>query len=134
MITGYCTGSTIAAWTGGPVSPIRVVTYTGALSIPVVTIHGIRNGKLEGVVSGNVRLFAGSHLVLVDGSGAFSIRDNKLLTNMIKIHIPEGMRFVASKKGKKYYPAGSAAAGNLAPANRIYFPDAQSAERAGFKP
>ncbi len=39
---------------------------------------------------------------------------------------------VASKRGKKYYPVGSAGEENLAPDNRIYFSDAASAERAGY--
>ncbi len=130
-ITGYCTGNTIAAWTRGSSVP-RVATYTGALSVPVVTINGIRNGKLEGMLSGGVRLFAGSHLVLVDGSGSFAIGDTKLLTNIIEIHIPPGMKFVASKKGKKYYAVTSASAGNLSPANRVYFPSEAAAEAAGF--
>lgn len=133
LMTGYCTGNTIAEWTGGSSPSFRVITYSGAVNVPVVTINGIRNGKLEGALSGNIRLFAGSHLVLPDGSGSFSIGDSKILTNRIEIHIPDGMRFVASKKGKKYYPVESASAGNLSPANRVYFPSAEAAERAGFK-
>ena len=39
---------------------------------------------------------------------------------------------VASKRGKKYYSVGSAAEESLTPDNRIYFPDAASAERAGY--
>lgn len=101
--------------------------------MPVVTINGIRNGKLEGVLTGNVRLFAGSHLILPDGNGSFAIGDGKLLTNRIEIRIPDGMNFVASKKGKKYYPVESASAGNLSPTNRVYFPSAEAAEKAGFK-
>jgi hypothetical protein len=44
----------------------------------------------------------------------------------------EGMKFVASKQGKKYYPVGSAQAENLKPENRLYFPDAAAAEAAGY--
>ena len=47
---------------------------------------------------------------------------------------PAGMHFVASRRGKKYYPVGSPAAAALKPENRVYFPDAAAAEDAGFIP
>lgn len=87
---------------------------------------------LVGVVTGDVRLIARNHLIIPAASGSFAIADTTLLTNIIEIHIPEGMQFVASKRGKKYYPVHSASAGNLSPANRIYFLSSQAAEAAGY--
>lgn len=46
---------------------------------------------------------------------------------------PEGMRFVASKRGTKYYPLESAGAGSISPANRVFFETASDAEKAGYK-
>jgi hypothetical protein len=40
--------------------------------------------------------------------------------------------FVASKSGKKYYPAGSAQADKIAEENRVTFSTAEEAEAAGF--
>ncbi len=40
--------------------------------------------------------------------------------------------FVASKKGKKYYPVGCQAAKSLSATNRIYFEDAAEAEAKGY--
>lgn len=45
----------------------------------------------------------------------------------------EAMPFVASKRGKYFYPAQSKSAARLAPQNRVYFPDAASAEKAGYR-
>lgn len=40
--------------------------------------------------------------------------------------------FVASKKGKKYYPINCAGAKSLSESNRIYFKDAAEAEAKGY--
>ncbi len=40
--------------------------------------------------------------------------------------------FVASKSGKKYYPAGSAAGNKIAEENRVHFATAAEAEEAGY--
>ncbi|HRH31421.1 MAG TPA: hypothetical protein PK950_02025 [Candidatus Paceibacterota bacterium] len=40
--------------------------------------------------------------------------------------------FVASKKGKKYYPVDCAGAKSLSESNRIYFKDAAEAESKGY--
>jgi hypothetical protein len=50
----------------------------------------------------------------------------------VTVPVPPGMRFVASKKGKKYHAVDSASGERIAPENRVYFPDAASAERAGY--
>jgi hypothetical protein len=85
-----------------------------------------------GSVSGGVRLVAGGRAIVPARDGSFAIHDTKLLTNHVIITIPDGMRFVASKRGKKFYPVESADAQRIVPANRVYFPDEQSARNAGF--
>jgi hypothetical protein len=45
---------------------------------------------------------------------------------------PAAGAFVASKKGKKYYPVGCAGAKSLSESNRIYFKDAAEAEAKGY--
>lgn len=100
--------------------------------IAVVRLEGIRDGALSGTMSGDVRLFAGADLVLPAASGAFRITDRSLLTNIVTVRAPEGMRFVASRRGEKYYPVGSPEGDRLAPENRIYFRDGAAAESAGY--
>jgi hypothetical protein len=47
--------------------------------------------------------------------------------------IPDGMKFVASSKGKKYYPVFSASGNRITPKNRLYFRTAKEAEIAGYR-
>ncbi len=132
LVTGYCAGAALAAWTVYPSSSIRIMEDATVSDVPVVRIDGIRNGKLTGSVSGDVRLVAGSSQVPVTGSGRFTVSDRSILTNVIDVRVPPGMRFVASAKGKKYYPVNSAGGNQIVPQNRVYFPDEASAKKAGY--
>lgn len=129
---GFCAGAIVDAWMFHQASPIAVIADESSPSVPVVRIDGIRNSALVGSMNGNLRLIARDHLIVPDASGFFIIHDAKLLTNMIEVHIPPGMKFVASKRGKKYYPVASASAGNLSPANRVYFASEAAARAAGY--
>ncbi|MDD5040992.1 MAG: hypothetical protein PHX87_01150 [Candidatus Peribacteraceae bacterium] len=101
--------------------------------VPTVHLDGVYNGSLKGSMLGEARLFLGSTQITPDASGAFLVPAGSLLTNKVEIAIPTGMRFVASKRGQKYYPVESASASNLSPANRIYFSTAEEAEGAGYR-
>lgn len=102
--------------------------------IPVVQVEGVREGMIVGRISGDVRVFWGDDMVLPDGSGSFRLRSDILLTEEVQVQIPEGVRFVASRKGKKYYPVTSAMGERIKPENRVYFPTADDAEASGFLP
>lgn len=99
--------------------------------IPTIRIDGIRNSQLHGAIVGDARFVLGDTILI--SSGAFTIDASSLLTNTVDIIVPDGMHFVASSRGKKYYPVFSAAANRIVPRNRIYFPTAAAAERAGYK-
>jgi hypothetical protein len=132
LLSGFCTGSVIDAYLFHPAPVPRVIADDSPSPVPVVRIDGIRNGVLVGSVTGDVRLAARGRSILPDGSGSFVITDRSVLTNEIRIMVPAGMRFVASKRGKKYYPVDSASAAGLSPSNRLYFTNAAAAERAGY--
>lgn len=100
---------------------------------PTVRIDGIRNGNIEGSILGNVRLLFGEQYVVPNAQQHFSVDAKPLLTNIITIEIPPGMRFVASSKGSKYYAVDTAGGSNIAIKNRVYFTTAQAAEQAGYK-
>lgn len=127
------TGSVASAWVVRSDASLQIVedTQTGS-DVPVVRIEGIRNGELVGSTLGNIRLVGRGKIIAIEEDGSFAIRDNALLTNVITIHVPEGMYFVASRRGKKYYPVESASAQNLSIENRVYFPDEISAQKAGY--
>ena len=109
--------------------PATILREDTRALVPVVRIDGIDGRELIGVARGEVRLFHGEHQVLTSGSGAFRIT----LPGLTAV-APSGMRFVASKRGSKYYPAGSPGAERLSPANIVYFRDAAHAEAAGYLP
>ena len=114
-----------------PVPPTILVEDRRPL-ISVVKIDGVEDGQIIGSAHGQVRLFLDGRMVIPNASGAFRVPAGNLFQNVTTVRIPPGMRFVASKRGKKYYPVQSRSAEKLAPANRVYFRDAPSAEAAGF--
>ncbi len=98
----------------------------------VIILEGLRDGKIVGSVEGDVRLWIGDEQVLPDEEGKIAEKPGVLLVNEVSVLVPEGMQFVASKRGKKYYPVLAKSGENITPGNRIYFEDAKSAERAGY--
>lgn len=111
--------------------PLQIVEDNRA-AIPVVELLGIKDGKLEGDLLGDVRLFLGGKMIIPNGSGSFSVSADSLFINYIQVKIPDGMEFVASKRGKNYYPVSSSAGERIVPRNRLYFIDSNAAEYAGF--
>lgn len=102
--------------------------------VPVIQIHGVRDGAIRGEIQGEVRLFVGEDMVIPDGSGFFAIAPNFLRTEEITVAIPSEMQFVASRRGKYYYPVLSPQAQRLVPENRLYFRGEEEATAAGFLP
>ncbi|MDD4627976.1 MAG: hypothetical protein PHE68_01115 [Candidatus Peribacteraceae bacterium] len=131
-LLGYLIGRIVTCRLALPQTPIALTEDIRPL-VPTIRVDGIRNGYLEGSVVGDGRFVLGGHAVVTDHSGAFRVPAAPLLTNMITVTVPEGMKFVASKNGKKYYAVGSASAAQIAPINRIYFRTAEAAEQAGYQ-
>ena len=111
--------------------PITLVPDTRP-KVPVVKIYGIENGKLIGSVSQEVRLFIDDVIAITNASGAFAVPADSLFTNFVTVQVPEGMNFVASKRGKYYYSVTSSKGEGNSVKNRVYFPDEESAQEAGF--
>lgn len=101
--------------------------------IPVVAFQGIADGKLQGNVKGDVRVFVGDDIILTEDDGTFAVSPGPLAINNISVLIPEGMHFVASRRGKKYYPVLSKSGEKIVPENRVYFRTRAEAEEAGFR-
>lgn len=133
LTIGLLVGSTLTAWIHRTPPSIQLMEDADDGGVAVVRIEGIRNNALRGTAEGDVRVVADGSIVPVDESGAFVIRDTNVLTNVIHINVPAGMQFVASSRGKKYYPVDSASAQNLSIDHRIYFKTAADAEAAGYR-
>jgi hypothetical protein len=106
----------------------RIVVDTRP-TIPVVTIEHVRDGRLIGTASGMVRFASSGDIAVINESGSFVLPvtiSGGAKPGMV------GMAFVASRRGKYYYPSGSPGAGRLSPKNLVYFRDAQSAQAAGY--
>lgn len=111
--------------------PVAVRSGSGA-TVVAVTFDGFRDGLLRGRSAGPIRLFAGDEAVEVAADGSFAFDHPGFHIEEVTVPVPAGMKFVASRKGKKYYSVISAAGERIAPANRVYFPDEASARAAGF--
>ena len=123
--SGFLTGRLIA----NQQSPITLSSDTRPL-VPTINIEGIRKGLLHGSIKGSARISIGSQLLT--HSGTFALDASDILRNEVSIFVPEGMQYVASKRGKKYYPVLSRAGEKLSPKNRVYFRTSALAETAGY--
>ncbi len=132
LIVGYLLGRLITERRTLPHTPMTMRDL-GRPPVPTVHIDGVFNGQIRGMMHGEARLFLAGDQILPDQSGAFLTPAGRLLVNNVEITVPDGMRFVASKRGKKYYPVTSASAANLAPENRVYFRTAEEAQAAGYR-
>jgi len=109
------------------------ITEDNRAKVPVVSINGIYDGELSGKISGETRVFLGDSQIVPNADGVFNIRADDLFINYVKIRIPEGMNYVASKKGKYYYSVTSVAGERIIPKNRVYFESEKGAQNAGFQ-
>lgn len=100
--------------------------------IPTINIEGIRNGLLYGSIKGSARIVIGSEILTQ--SGVFALDASSLLFNEVAIIIPDNAQFVASNRGKKYYPVFSSAGERITPKNRLYFETKREVEAAGYLP
>ena len=101
--------------------------------VPIVRIDGVYNGMLQGTVTDGARLVIADDAVVPESDGSFAMDSKAFLTNFITVTVPDGARFVASKRGKKYYSVHSGQGQRIAPQNRVYFESAGEAEVAGFR-
>ncbi|PIR53826.1 hypothetical protein COU75_04020 [Candidatus Peregrinibacteria bacterium CG10_big_fil_rev_8_21_14_0_10_42_8] len=126
LSAGYLSGRTIVSNPAG----IIIQADTRPL-VPTIHIEGVRNGLLHGSIKGNARMTIGK--TVFTESGIFAIDAADVFVNTVHVIIPDGMQFVASKRGKKYYPVFSTSANRMALKNRLYFRTAEEAESAGYE-
>ncbi|PIP65735.1 hypothetical protein COU77_01405 [Candidatus Peregrinibacteria bacterium CG10_big_fil_rev_8_21_14_0_10_49_16] len=100
--------------------------------IGVVDIQGVEEGNLVGDIQGNARMFLAGKQVIPGENGTFSVSADTLLVNNVWVSVPEGVKYVASVRGKKYYSLDSAAGERIVPQNRVYFYSQREAEDAGY--
>lgn len=114
--------------------PITVLREDVHEPVPVIHMREINDGAIVGTIDQRARLVLGEDIVVPKEDGSFRIDAKKFLVNVVDVKIPHGVLFVASSRGKNYYPVDSSAGKKLAPRNRIYFRSAAEAEAMGYKP
>ena len=130
---GAFSGAVFAFFLRADMHPPRIVDGVAAGEASVV-LEGFRDGALRGRSAGRVRLFVENDAIETDSEGRFGIVHPAFGIEQVSVPVPPGMRFVASKNGKKYYNVDSAAGERIAPQNRVYFADEAAAKAAGFRP
>lgn len=132
LLLGYLIGRTVSGHVAHV--PETVLREDGRAAVPVVILEGVRDGNVVGKMQGDVRLWIGASQVVPNAEGGFAVDPGPLLVNDISVLVPEGMEFVASRRGKKYYGVRSAEGQAIVPENRMYFRSAEEAQTAGFMP
>lgn len=133
-ILGYCIGRILATKTVYASAPMQMIRDTRPL-VPTIVLQGVRNGVLHGhIVGSGGRLFIGDAHVVPTATGAFRAPAFPALINQVVVRVPQGMQFVASARGTKYYPVLSKSGERIAPDNRVYFGTEKEAEVAGYRP
>ena len=112
--------------------PIRLESFLPDQQ-PTVHLDRIIDGQLTGSIRGNVQLFVQNTTVTAANDGTFTADPTPFLVNYQTVLVPKGARYVASKRGSKYYDVHSKAGQKLKPTNRIYFESHQAAEAAGYR-
>ncbi len=134
FLATFCLAASCGFLTGRLISynpsPVTLVPDTRK-PIPTVHIRSIQNGLLHGNIIGSARVVFDKKVLTQ--SGIFAIDAGPLLRNEILIVVPDWAQFVASRKGKKYYPVLSSGGERITPANRVYFRSAAEAEGVGYK-
>jgi len=133
FLSGYLIGRIVSGVSLYSDQPLRVVSDTGQTGVPTVHIEGIYNGELTGALKGNVRFILGDEPISPRSDGTFAVSPDALLSNLVDVLVPEGMHYVASMRGSKYYPVTSAQGARLTPKNRVYFRTGEEAQRAGYR-
>jgi hypothetical protein len=132
LLCGYLLGRLVTLKVSLPAAPIAVRDLSRPL-VPTVRIDGVSGGNVEGVIVGGARLVIGEEIIVPDGSGAFRVPAAQFCTRLVTVAAPEGTRFVASKRGKKYYLVDSPQAAGLSPGNLVFFKTAEEAEAKGYR-
>lgn len=131
LLCGFLMGRIVSMHLYEDESPIRVVKDAGN-TIPTVNIFGLQDGRVRGSIQGDVRVLIAEQSANPRPDGSFDVSAGSFFINYVSIKIPDGMKFVASKTGKKYYSVTSGNGERIAPENRVYFKTAIEAENAGY--
>jgi len=99
----------------------------------IVHIDEINRGSIVGTVGTGARLIIGDEPILPSPDRSFSVSASKFLVNIVDIKVPRDTKFVASKRGRKYYPIESSKWKSLK-SELLFFRSREEAEAIGYRP
>ncbi len=111
--------------------PLQIIDDVN-VHVPVITLDGVTDGVLRGSMNGDARLFIQDDMVVPDAEGVFTVPADAFFVNYVRVKVPEGMHFVASTRGSKYYSVTSSQGEGIVPENRVYFATEEEAVAAGY--
>ena len=104
LLTGYMLGIFVLKIEAAhSPAPIQVLESDVNEPVPVVRLNEINNGAMVGSIDAGARLVIADQIVTPNDEGRFRIPAGSFLVNVINVQVPERTKFVASKRGKKYY-------------------------------
>jgi len=110
------------------------ITENSPAEVCWLDFQKIENGVLRGKSGGEpVRIFLGEKNWEILNE-QFSVDLSEILPMLKKLPAPADSNFVASQRGKYFFPLDSPRAFLIAGKNRVFFPDKKSAIDAGFSP
>ncbi len=113
--------------------PIEIVPQNHE-KIPLINFLKIENGVMYGKTGEKeVRFIVGEDSIFGSNGGEFQFPVDEILPMLKSLPAPDDMQFVASKRGKRYWPLDAPQAFLLAPQNRIFFKTPEEAEEQGYK-
>lgn len=81
---------------------------------------------------GRLSKTGGGEAVQIDYQAQSLVANTASAVSTPKVTSPSSKAFVASRKGKKYYPAGCAGAASLKEDNKVFFSTEAEVEAAGY--
>ncbi len=104
--------------------------------IATIKLMKVEGGQLKGQVDGaKARLAYSSEKIMeLDKGEEFSVPLAEIDLHLfyLKNQIPEDVHFIASGGGKYYYHVLDKRSLAIAPKNRVFFPSAEAAQKAGY--
>ena len=101
-------------------------------TLPTLELTKIENGILIGKTNQQVRMISLENNQIISAENDFKIDITPLLPRLQIIPHPDDMQYVASKRGKYYWPLDSIEAHQIKWSNRVFFKNNGEAEASGY--
>lgn len=104
-------------------------------TVPVLSLEDIENGILAiSTNTNNIRIsIPNGEIITPHSKDTIHVDIQSILPMLKTLPAPDGMKFVASKRGKTYWSLDAPQAFLISAKNRVFYPNAQQAQEDGKK-